>query len=81
MKITNKGSDRFDRLPTHILDESFNEIHAENVDIKSETTVENHVDLDDQIYKDSVSIYQSIVLFLNVSNFKPGKSLVKNFIG
>ena len=71
MKKPNKGSDRFDRLPTHILDESFNEILAENdhmgqnkliVDIKSKIKVENHNDLDDEIYKDSVSINQYIVL-------------------
>ena len=66
---TMKSSPRNDRPPAHVLDISIHKIHKESdfveqngqkVDIKSEIIIEDHDDLNDIIYNDSVSIHKFI---------------------
>ena len=68
-----KCSVRIERLPAHVLGKSFCKINPENKfvaqknqneDIKSEIKVENHDNLDDLIYKESVSICVTFLDFL-----------------
>ena len=63
---TMKSSPRNDRPPAHVLDISIHKIPPESdfvvqngqkVDIKSEIIIEDHDDLNDIIYNDSVSIH------------------------
>ena len=68
LKKTKRCSVQIERLPAHILVKPFYKVPQENakkrkVDIKSEIKVENHDDLDDPIYKDSVSIHKSFSYF------------------
>ena len=58
-KKPNRCSVKIEIHPAPVLDKKFYNVPQENQDfsIKSEIKVENHDDLDDPIYKDSVSIY------------------------
>ena len=61
LKKTKRCPVKIESHPAHVLDKPFHKIPQENAEnqdfsLKSEIKVENHDDLDDPIYKDSVSI-------------------------
>ena len=75
LKNTKECSVKIERLPVHILKNLLGKINPENNHdlqkqqnkyIKTEIKIENHDNLDDPIYKDSVSFFfSSLILFIH----------------